>query len=108
MKILLDENIPKMLKRHFGKSHAVFTAREMGWDGKKNGELLGLMLLNDFEVFITADKNMNYQQNLKKFPIAVLVLDVKFVRPDTILELFPSILKVLKSNPRKGVTIIKN
>ena len=107
MKILLDENIPKMLKTHFGKAHRVFTTREMKWDGKKNGELLGLMLLNDFEVFITADKNLNYQQNLKKFPIVVLVLDVKFVRPDTVLELLSSILQILKSKPPKGVTIIK-
>ena len=44
MKILLDENIPKMLKQHFGKPYRVFTVQEMSWDGKKNGELLGLMM----------------------------------------------------------------
>ena len=107
MKILLDENIPKMLKKHFGKPYRVFTVQEMSWDGKKNGELLGLMIANAFEILITADKNLHFQQSLKKFPIAVLLLDVKFVRPDTIEELSPAILKVLKSKPKLGITFVR-
>ena len=107
MKILLDENIPKMLKQHFGKPYRVFTVQEMSWDGKKNGELLGLMMANDFEILITADKNLHFQQSLKKFPISVLLLDVKFVRPDTIEALAPEILKVLKAKPKLGITFIR-
>ena len=45
MKILLDENLPKKLKADFGIEHEVKTVRDMGWLGKKNGELLGLIVL---------------------------------------------------------------
>ncbi len=44
MKILLDENLPKKLKVDFGTEHEVKTVRDMGWLGKKNGELLGLIV----------------------------------------------------------------
>jgi len=107
MKILLDENIPKVLKVHLGKQYPVFTVQEMNWDGKRNGELLGLMIANDFEILITADKNLHFQQSLKKFPIAVLLLEIKFVRPDTVAELAPSILKTLKTKPKTGITFIR-
>ena len=50
MKILLDENIPKKVKLDFGAEHQVQTTQELGWGGKSNGELLGLLTLNDFEV----------------------------------------------------------
>jgi len=53
MKILLDESLPKRLKKDL-KEHHVKTVPEMGWQGKKNGELLKLML-DHFDVFITAD-----------------------------------------------------
>jgi len=79
----------------------------MGWDGKRNGELLGLMTVNDFSILITADKNLHFQQSLKKFPISVFLLDVKFVRPDTILALIPAILRKLQAKPRKGITFIR-
>ena len=107
MKILLDENIPKLLKKHLGKAHEVFSVQEMDWDGKKNGELLGLMLANDFEILITADKNLHFQQSLKKFPISVLLLDLKFVRPDTVVKLAPAILKVLKTKLKQGLIFIR-
>ena len=45
MKILLDENLPKKLKADFGTEHEVKMVRDMGWLGKKNGELLGLIVL---------------------------------------------------------------
>lgn len=106
MKILLDENIPKMLKKHLGKPYRVFTVQEMSWDGKRNGELLGLMIANDFEILITADKNLHFQQSLKKFPLAVLLLNVKFIRPDTIEELAPAILNILKAKPKHGITFV--
>ena len=46
----------------------------MGWLGKKNGELLGLITLNGFEFFITLDKNLPHQQNLKKFDLTIFLL----------------------------------
>jgi predicted nuclease of predicted toxin-antitoxin system len=74
MKLLLDENLPKRLKTDLAP-HAVFTVRDMGWNGKGNGELLALMEATGFEVLLTFDKNLQYQQNFRAYSIPVLVLD---------------------------------
>lgn len=95
MKILLDECLPKRLK-HEIQSHNVLTVPEMGWAGKKNGELLQLML-GQFDVFVTVDRNLQHQQKLRELPIAFVVL----VAPDNTLEtlkpLVPSLLEVLQT-----------
>ena len=67
MKVLLDENLPTKLRFDFSKDFQIITVKEMGWLGKKNGELLGLLTLNGFDCFVTVDKNLKYQQNLSKF-----------------------------------------
>ena len=64
MKILLDESLPTKLSEFFGTEHEVLTVRDMNWLGKKNGELLQLVIENNFEVFVTADRNLPYQQNV--------------------------------------------
>ena len=73
MQLLLDENLPKRLKFDF-PNHKVYTVREKGWNGIKNGELLKLMLEDNFNVLLTFDKNLQYQQNFSKYPITVFVL----------------------------------
>src|SRR3972149_9420664 len=74
MKILLDENLPRKLKADFGPDYEVKTVREMNWQGKKNGELLGLIAFNGFDIFVTVDKNLQHQQNLDKFNISIFLL----------------------------------
>ena len=69
MKILLDESLPKQLKADFGVDFVVKTVRDMGWLGKKNGELLGLIVFNGFDFFVTIDKNLRYQQNLDRIEL---------------------------------------
>ena len=73
MKLLLDENLPKRLKTDF-LNHEAFTVREMGWNGIKNGPLLQLMLDNGFQALLTFDKNLQHQQNFRKYTITVFVL----------------------------------
>jgi predicted nuclease of predicted toxin-antitoxin system len=73
MKILLDENMPAKVKYDFGEGHEVKTVRDMGWLGKKNGELLGLAALNGFEA-ITLDQNLKNQQNLGRVDLKFIVL----------------------------------
>ncbi len=63
----MDENLPTKLRFDFSKDFQIITVKEMGWLGKKNGELLGLLTLNGFDCFVTVDKNLKYQQNLSKF-----------------------------------------
>jgi predicted nuclease of predicted toxin-antitoxin system len=74
MRLLLDENLPKRLKQDFPE-HEVYTVWDKGWNGKKNGELLKLMLANDFQALLTFDKNLRYQQNFSKYTLTVLVLN---------------------------------
>ena len=73
MKVLLDENLPLRLRNHLG-SHEVFTVRYKGWAGLKNGELLRTAEKEFFEVFVTGDQTLCYEQNLSGRQIAVVVL----------------------------------
>jgi len=73
MRLLLDESIPVKFRRSL-LSHDVRTVVEMGWSGVKNGKLLALAA-NEFDAFVTVDKNLPYQQNLITLPVAVVVLD---------------------------------
>lgn len=73
MRLLLDENLPKRLKTDFAE-HEIYTVRDKGWNGIKNGQLLQLMVENGFHAFLTFDKNLQHQQNFQKYTIAVFVL----------------------------------
>ena len=73
MKLLLDENLPKRLKLDFFE-HEVYTIRDKGWNGIKNGELLKLMIEESFDALLTFDKNLQHQQNFSKYTLTVFVL----------------------------------
>jgi len=75
MKLLLDECIDRKLTREFIK-YDVKTVPQMGWGGVKNGQLLAFAE-TEFDVFITVDRNLSFQQNLSQFNIAVIVLQAK-------------------------------
>ena len=61
MKLLLDENLPRKLKRDL-INHEVSTVRDNGWSGLKNGELIRKMREHGFDVLLTFDKNIQHQQ----------------------------------------------
>lgn len=94
MKILLDECLPKRLKREL-IGHDVKTVPEAGWAGKKNGVLLQLMV-NEFDVFITVDQNMQYQQPLEDMPIAFVVLVAHNNKLEILQPLMIQVLSVLE------------
>ena len=73
MRILLDQGAPKPIKRYL-PSHVVQTAFEMGWSTLFNGELLNQAELGGFELLITTDQNLEYQQNLSGRRISIVVL----------------------------------
>lgn len=98
MKLLLDENLPRKLKYRFNQSFIVATINEMKWNAKKNGELMQLLQDNGFEALITSDKNLQYQQNLERYKIKVVVLDVRDNRYETVLPLIERVEKVLLEN----------
>lgn len=95
MKILLDENIPAKLRMDFGVGYDVKTVKDMLWLGKKNGELLGLMVLNGFDFFITLDKNLKNQQNLDKFEITIFLLFAINNKHQTLQPFIEKIKKLL-------------
>lgn len=73
MLVLLDNNVPRGVCRAL-TGHTVLEARERGWATLKNGELLRNAGTAGFDVLVTADQNIRYQQNLEKRQIAVVVL----------------------------------
>jgi predicted nuclease of predicted toxin-antitoxin system len=95
MKVLLDECVPRKLGRELTE-HAVLTVTERGWSGIKNGELVALAE-TEFEVFLTVDQNLKYQQNLKAFNIGVILLVARNNRLKTLLPLMPEARKALEN-----------
>jgi predicted nuclease of predicted toxin-antitoxin system len=98
MKLLLDENLPKRLKADF-PDHLVHTVRDMSWNGIKNGPLLQLMLDNGFDAILTFDKNLQHQQNFKKYTLAVFVITAANNTYQELTKLSFKIEKYLKNPP---------
>lgn len=96
MKLLLDENLPKRLKQDF-PNHDVFTVREMNWNGITNGELLSLMIQNEFHALLTFDKNLQHQQNFTTYSITVFVLNAAINTYAELTLLSPMVLEYLQN-----------
>ena len=93
MRVLLDECLPRKLKRDLA-GHDTRTVPEMGWASKENGDLLGLAA-GHFDVFLTVDRNLSYQQDMGRFNIAVVVLVARGNRLADLRPLIPQVLEVL-------------
>ena len=106
MKILLDESLPLKLKHDFGEEHEVTTVRDKGWLGQKNGALLKLMVDYGFQVFVTVDRNLPYQQDTKRLPIIIFVLCAPNNRRDTLKALIPKMLQRLSKGDLDNVNEI--
>lgn len=92
MRILLDECAPRPLKHELA-DYEVHTVAEMGWLGKKNGELLRFMSQEGFMILLTTDQNLRYQQNLPQAGVAVVVL----VAPSNKLSDLPPLMPNARS-----------
>jgi predicted nuclease of predicted toxin-antitoxin system len=75
VRVLLDEQLPRHLAREL-HGHEVSTVQQKGWAGLKNGELLQCAADAGFEVFVTADRNLEFQQNLSQTRLRVILLVV--------------------------------
>jgi len=105
MKILIDENLPKRLKADFPE-HEIFTVSDMDWNSKKNGELLKLMIDEGFNILLTFDKNLQYQQNFNKYPISVLIFNAEDNTYQNLKKLVPELQKFLVTDLKAGPTIV--
>ena len=102
MRILLDENLPRKLAGHL-IGCTCRTVVECGWSGKKNGELLALAD-PEFDVLLTLDKNLPYQQNLDTKRIAVVIVRARSNRIQDLLPVIPECLAALESiQPRQVI-----
>ena len=95
MKVFVDECVDWRLMRDL-VGHEARSARQMGWLTVKNGELLAVAA-KEFDVFVTVDRNLSFQQNLPAFAIAVIVLRAKSNR---LADLRPLVPELLASLPR--------
>jgi len=88
MRVLLDECTPRELKSFLKqKGHDCQTVQEAGWSGIQNGELLALAE-NKFDLLLTIDRNLKYQQNVAGRKIAVLVLVARSNRVENLRRFF--------------------
>ncbi len=104
MRVLLDECVPRALRNTI-PGHEVQTVAEVGWAGVKNGELLRLAAAA-FDVLITVDRNLEYQQSFKDVSLAVIVIqapsnDIIALRP-----LMPAVLDLIPQ-AKPGVTRVR-
>ena len=110
MLILLDENLlsKKLKKLLLEAAHSVQNVEDMGWRGIKDQELLALTEAHPFDVFITADQNLPYQQSLRDRPFRIIVLAAKSTRPDCLLPLLTRACNVLPSLMPGSITLIND
>ena len=107
MKLLLDENLPKRLKLDFPHQE-IYTVRDKNWNGIKNGELLKLLIENEFDALLTFDKNLQHQQNFSKYTLTVFVLSAIINTYEELTKLSEQINSyVAKVSIPPGVIIIK-
>ena len=105
MKVLLDENLPHGLRAALA-GHDVFTVQYLGWSGMRNGVLLAQAATAGFDVMVTMDNGVAYQQNLATLPVAVVVLTAASNDMADLRPLVPRLLQAIDSiAPRTIITI---
>jgi len=107
VRILLDENLNWRLGRDF-VGHETKSVRSQGWSGTKNGILLRKAIAAGFDVLLTMDSNLHYQQNLSEFPIAIIVLRARSNRLKDTQPLMQSVLQCLPTAPKGQRTVIES
>jgi len=98
MRVLLDECVPRKLRREL-TGHEVLTVTERGWSGVENGELLALAEA-EFDVFLTVDQNLKYQQNLASFNIGLILLVARNNGLKALSPLMPRVREALETIKR--------
>lgn len=104
MNILIDECIDRRLVRQLS-GHNVKTVPQMGWAGIQDRELLRLAE-TEFDILITVDRNLQFQQNLAILDLAILVLQVPSNRLADVQVLIPKILAIVETVPKGKATVV--
>ena len=97
MRILLDESVPSRLAALL-TGHSTESVQHRGWASIKNGKLLALAA-GEFDVLLTADKGMEYQQNLATLPVSIIIVAARSNRLEDLAGAVPAILSALAQLP---------
>ncbi len=92
MRVLFDESLPRAFARDVASTgHETWTVAQMGWAGTQNGAFLRLAVAEGFRAFVTADRNIEYQQNVRSFEIGVIVVITPSNRSKDLRHLVPHV-----------------
>jgi predicted nuclease of predicted toxin-antitoxin system len=103
-RVLFDEDMPRQLRRDLNEFE-ITTVQEEGWSSVKNGELLR-RASGVFDVLVTADKRLQYQQNLPRFDIGVVVIAAADTRVPHLRTLLPRLRIAIEGVERGAVIIV--
>jgi predicted nuclease of predicted toxin-antitoxin system len=108
MLVLLDENLlsRKLKQPLIDAGYTVYNVDNMGWRGTKDRELLALADSYPFDVFITADKNLPYQQSISTYQVRIVVLNTKTTKPDYLLPLIQQVCPFLSTVTHGTIILI--
>ena len=104
-RVLLDENVDRLIQPLFGPGLEVVTVREQGWDGLKNGDLLRAAA-RAFDVFVTMDRNLPFQQNLRALDLAVVVIRCVSNAFVDVAPLMPDVEAAVRTAPPGAATVV--
>ncbi|MCD5417875.1 DUF5615 family PIN-like protein [Candidatus Bipolaricaulota bacterium] len=96
MRVLLDENLPRQLKRRLAPAVEAQTVQERGWSGKENSELLQLAEV-EFDALLTMDRGVEFQQDIRDMSLSVLVIRAPSNRFADLEPLLPEVGETLKA-----------
>ena len=110
MLVLLDENLlsRKLKQPLIEAGYTVYNVDNMGWRGTKDRDLLALADAYPFDVFITADKNLPYQQKISDYQFRIIVLNTKTTKPDYLRDLIEQICPILPTLVPGSITLIND
>ncbi len=107
MKILLDECITRRLKKHL-EEFEVYTVRELELSGIKNGKLMTYCVENGFDILLTIDKNLMFQQNPEAYPVTIVLLNSLSSKIEELVTFLPSFkLQIYKLQKHQAYIIDK-
>ncbi len=105
-KVLLDENLPVKIKYRLQDVCEIYTVTDKGWNALENGDLINAMQKDSFDYLVTSDKNLQYQQNLSKYSIGFIVLNVTDNNYETILPMLEKIKQIFDDKIKSKLIVI--
>ena len=103
MKLLLDESVPRRLASSFPTSFTVYTVQQMGWAGTGNGLLLSLAAGGEFDAFLTVDRGIEHQQNMRDLPLPIIIMLGVRNRLAELQPLVPGVMEVLSGDLQRRI-----